>query len=166
MFFYFIIETANLRCYRSYFLAICQLCLLRYTQLIQLLRRLLSMFFWSGATWWSETGIVFFLELFCISWLCFTIGCNEKPLMKRIIFCYVFTLLLRLQIYEAIAAIFWQSASYVYFATHNWFNCWDVCFPCFFGVELLDDQKLVLFSSWSCSVYLDFASQLGVMKSP
>ena len=43
--------------------------------------------------------------------------------MKRRIFLFfVFTVFLRLQIYEAIAAIFWQSASYVamfYFSFTN-----------------------------------------------
>ena len=39
--------------------------------------------------------------------------------MKRVFLSVFFTVFLRLQIYESIAAIFWQSASYVYtLATH------------------------------------------------
>ena len=43
--------------------------------------------------------------------------------MKRRIFWSVFfTVFVRLQIYEAIAAIFWQSASYVIFVDDHPFN--------------------------------------------
>ena len=44
--------------------------------------------------------------------------------MERLIFWSVFYCFFRLQIYEAIAAIFWQSASYVYNYYYFYYYCY------------------------------------------